>query len=156
MYTDALYWNYPPMTQYLRLVCYLQSSPLPPFAPFAIAIVQITGKINNNWKKKRRGKWPDNSSPGQLIRTRPKLKKEKRIFQQKKKVTWICVSRHKVAQAVPVINLSCWSNFFTLRNPKRTWTPKTADNMYAVIAGTWQPSLRSKRIRTHQNMKEIY
>lgn len=39
-------------------------------------------------------------------------------------------------QAVPVINLSCWSNFFILRMPKRTCVPKNAHSRYAATAGT--------------------
>ena len=39
------------------------------------------------------------------------------------------------SQAVPVISLSCRSNFFTLIRPTRTCSPKNAQREYAIVAG---------------------
>lgn len=39
-------------------------------------------------------------------------------------------------QAVPVISLSCWSNFLTFRMPTRTCALKSANRVYATMAGT--------------------
>ena len=38
-------------------------------------------------------------------------------------------------QAVPVINLSCWSSFFTLKRPSKICIPKNAQREYAMVAG---------------------
>lgn len=42
-----------------------------------------------------------------------------------------------VAQAVPVISLSCRSNFFTFIRPTTTCSPKNAQREYATVAGPW-------------------
>lgn len=41
------------------------------------------------------------------------------------------------AQAVPVISLSCRSNFFTFIRPTTTCSPKNAQREYATVAGPW-------------------
>lgn len=47
------------------------------------------------------------------------------------------------SQAVPVISLSCRSNFFTLRRPTRTCSPKNAQREYAIVAGPWNGCLKA-------------
>lgn len=52
-----------------------------------------------------------------------------------KKITGQLSPVYARTQAVPVISLSCWSNFLTFKRPTRTCRPKNAQREYAMVAG---------------------